>query len=60
MSVQQRTERKPAYIPPITCKCGGIAMLIRTAHQPAKSGLAELRTFQCYICHDLTEKTVES
>ena len=58
MSVQQKQEFKKAYIPPIDCKCGGTAMLVRTAHQRTKSGTAELRMFQCYACRAVTEVTV--
>jgi hypothetical protein len=49
-----------AYIAPIKCKCGGTAMLVRTAHQATPTGIAELHMFQCYACRDTTEIIVES
>ena len=57
MSMQ--SEPKPAYIPPITCTCGGTAMLARTVLQPTKLGVAELRMFQCFACRDVAEVLVD-
>jgi len=60
MALQQRPESKSAYVPPITCECGGNAHLIRIRLDPLKSTSgAELRTFQCYSCRQLIEVTVE-
>jgi hypothetical protein len=60
MSMQRQPAFKAAYIPPIECKCGGTAMLVRTVHQGTKSGTEELRMFQCYACHNITEIIVEN
>ena len=59
MSMQPQQEFKTAYIPPIDCKCGGTAMLVKTRHQRTKSGTEELRMFQCYACREVTEVIVE-
>lgn len=58
MSMQQR-EARAAYIPPISCKCGGRAMLTRTIFESTKLGTAEVRTFQCFACRNFTEVLVE-
>jgi hypothetical protein len=58
MSAQQQPEFRAAYVPPIDCKCGGTAMLVRTVHQRTESGAEEVRMFQCYACRDVTEVIV--
>ena len=61
MPQQQQTEFKSNYVPPITCKCGGNAHLIRSVRHPLiLGGRIEIRTFQCYECRQLTETTAES
>jgi len=60
MSMQPQPEFKKAYIPPIDCKCGGTAMLVRTMYQRTKSGTEELRMFECYACRNITEVIVEN
>jgi len=60
MALQQRPEPKRSYVPTIICKCGGNAHLIRiTLDLLESTNGAELRTFQCYICRQLIETTVE-
>jgi len=60
MAIQQQPDPQTAYIPPLKCKCGGTAMLVRIAYQRKKSGTEELRMFQCYACREVTEVTFEN
>jgi hypothetical protein len=61
MPQQQQTEFKLGYVPPIICKCGGYAHLIRRAPHPLKlDGVTEIQTFQCYKCRQVTETTIET
>lgn len=53
MALQQQNRPKSDYIPPIECKCGGQAMLVRTNLE------TKTHVFQCYLCSQTTVESAE-